>query len=343
MVSLFREVCPCEVFQRTDGSYEAQPNVWGWEHGSNLLFIDQPMQVGFSYDEAVNVTTNLCSGNINYEPKSRPEDGPTWSVLNATLLSGLEDRTQNSTVIAASTAWHFLQGFLSAFPQYNPGQHFNSTAIKPTGISLFTESYSGQYGPTFADYFEDQNELRHTGMIPTNSTLRIKLATLRIFNGLVDVFIQSPSMLSFVHDNSYDLRLIDQTAYLNLLSGFRAPNGCEAQIKRCDEQLLQSDRSGETRKFDDTSSAACARATAACDSVIEELFTRLGRSLYDIHVKPPSSFPSYAYLEHLNSTVQESIRARINYSKTNPIVHRAFASSRWPPHKAMLKLTDFSW
>ena len=50
MVGLFAEVGPCEVIQQSDGSYGTQPRLCGWDRSSNILFIDQPTQAGFSYD-----------------------------------------------------------------------------------------------------------------------------------------------------------------------------------------------------------------------------------------------------------------------------------------------------
>ncbi|KAH5604125.1 hypothetical protein HBI26_061140 [Parastagonospora nodorum] len=53
---LFEEICPCEILQLPNGSYSTRPRVWGWDRSSNLLFIDQPTQIGFSYDEFMNKT-----------------------------------------------------------------------------------------------------------------------------------------------------------------------------------------------------------------------------------------------------------------------------------------------
>ncbi|KAF2690181.1 carboxypeptidase S1 [Lentithecium fluviatile CBS 122367] len=328
MIGLFREAGPCEVVQLPDGSYGTQPNIWGWDRSSNLLFIDQPTQVGFSYDEAVNVTVNIRHRDIVYGPQPLPLGVPAWAVLNGTYSTGNEDHTENSTVIAASAAWHFLQGFLSAFPRYNPGQHPNLTVTEPTGVHLFAESYGGQYGPTFADYFEDQNERRRSGEISANNTLEIKLATLGIINGLVDMLIQMPFTASFVFNNTYGLQAIDQTKYLNLLSDFKAPDGCQERVKRCRERMRVRDPEGQGEKFDDATSFVCAKASDACYKLLGAVIEQSGQNPYDIRVEPTSSFPNYAYLEYLNSAdVQRSIGAKVNYTETSSVVYNAFGET----------------
>ncbi|KAF7164724.1 hypothetical protein CNMCM6106_001136 [Aspergillus hiratsukae] len=46
MVGLFQELGPCLVNEYGNGTYH---NPWGWSRNSSLLFVDQPVDVGFSY------------------------------------------------------------------------------------------------------------------------------------------------------------------------------------------------------------------------------------------------------------------------------------------------------
>jgi cathepsin A (carboxypeptidase C) len=48
MVGLFQEIGPCLVNEHGDGTL---PNPWSWSRNSSLLFVDQPVDVGFSYIE----------------------------------------------------------------------------------------------------------------------------------------------------------------------------------------------------------------------------------------------------------------------------------------------------
>ncbi|KAK5005024.1 hypothetical protein LTR60_006380, partial [Cryomyces antarcticus] len=178
MIGLFEENGPCEVVQMADGSYGTQSRMWGWDRSSNMLYIDQPAQVGFSYDSLTNASYDLLEQTFTYPPAAVPAGRPAYSFLNGTFSSNNAWATANTTEIAAHAVWHFLQGFLSAFPQYNPGTRPNTTQVQPAGIHLFAESYGGKYGPVFANLFQDQNLRRSNGSLPRNSTLEIKLESL---------------------------------------------------------------------------------------------------------------------------------------------------------------------
>ncbi|KAF2261604.1 alpha/beta-hydrolase [Lojkania enalia] len=325
MIGLFREAGPCEVVQLQDGSYGTQASMWGWDRSSNLLFIDQPTQTGFSYDEVVNASVNIVNGAKSDPAPLSPGSAP-WATLNGTFSSGDAVNTQNTSRIAASASWHFLQGFLAAFPQYNPGKHPNSTETEPAGVNLFAESYGGQYGPTFAEFFETQNARRLSGDLPRNSTLEIKLASLGIINGLVDELIQAPSFPMFAYNNTYGIRVIDQTTQLNALSDFNAPGGCKELINQCRDKMKTEDPLGEGD--DPDTNEACFNALRSCNSLFIGLLDGSGRNVYDIRVHNPSSFPSYAYLEYLNTdSVLRSIGAIVNFTESSLDVWGQFAQT----------------
>lgn len=46
MVGLFQEIGPCLINEHGNGTV---PNPWSWSQNSSLLFVDQPVDVGFSY------------------------------------------------------------------------------------------------------------------------------------------------------------------------------------------------------------------------------------------------------------------------------------------------------
>lgn len=128
MVGLFNEVGPCEVVQMNDGSYGTQSRMWGWDRSSNMLFIDQPNQVGFSYDTATNASYDLFSNEI-FEPEMAETELPTFLNLDGTFSTANSNEREpwsassNTTEIAASATWHFC----------NLGcQHFHNT-ILPSG------------------------------------------------------------------------------------------------------------------------------------------------------------------------------------------------------------------
>jgi carboxypeptidase C (cathepsin A) len=98
MIGLFQELGPCRI---TNDSSDVVLNPWSWNTNSNLMFIDQPVGVGFSH------------GTL--------EVGRSYQ--------------------AAADVWSFLQIFFS-------DERFSSLAERD--LAIWTESYGGHYGPTFA-------------------------------------------------------------------------------------------------------------------------------------------------------------------------------------------------
>ncbi|KAF2866923.1 Alpha/Beta hydrolase protein [Massariosphaeria phaeospora] len=329
MTGLFREMGPCEVIQLQDGTYGTEPMTWGWDRSSNLLFIDQPTQTGFSFDDAVNGSLNLIDGSHG-DPQTVPTGLPTWAVLNGTFASGHKSSTQNTSIIAASASWHFLQSFLAVFPQYNPGVRQNSTTTEPTGIHLFTQSYGGQYGPAFAQHFEDQNAKRARGDVSYNNTLEINLVSLGIINGLVDSLIQVPFWPRFAFNNTHGIQAIDQTAQLNALSDFRASGFCKDMILNCRTMMEKSDPKGEGDEG--PTNAACMRARDECAKILSASIGSSNRSPYDIRIVEPNPIPSHAMSEYLNQAdVLASIGAKVNFTDSSSEVYAAFRDTNSKP------------
>jgi len=252
-----------------------------------------------------------------------PDNGagtPAYAFMNGTFGSGDPLSTSNTTDISARAAWHFLQTFLSAFPQYNPGVQPNSSNISTTGINLFAESYGGTYGPTFANYFEEQNRKRENGTIPKNSTLEIKLTSLGIVNGLIDSLIQDYYYATFAYNNTYGIQTISQTDELNLIESYN--NECSKDTIQCRTIANASDPEGEGDS--QQANMACQTALYSCNSLMSP-FERSNLSVYDVRVDNPSPDPPNAYIEYLNSaSVQKAIGARVNYTTSSNAVFNAF-------------------
>lgn len=320
MVGLFQEMGPCELVRLPNGTYATQPRLWGWDRSSNLLFIDQPTQTGFSFDERVNASVDLGKDypfmlESREDVQDLPSDAPAWRFLNGTFASGRWVNTQNSTAIAARACWHFLQGFLSAFPQYNPGTRPNTTVIEPSGVNLFLESYGGLYGPTFADFFEDQNDRRRNGLL-SGSSLEIRLDSVGIVNGILDTLTASISVANFTRSNTYGIAAIDLVTYQNTMSAINSDGGCRALVSRCRSISSVADPEG-----------ICSDALDACNRAGFIVYDKANKSPYDIRFSPRFG-PGGAIQEYLNdANVMQAIGAQVNFTQTSMAVFQAFSES----------------
>ncbi|MCJ1418966.1 hypothetical protein MMC32_005317 [Xylographa parallela] len=326
MVGLFQESGPCEVVEIANGQLGTQPRDWGWDRSSNVLYIDQPNQVGFSYDVLANGSLNLLNAAVSFPPSDTPPNQPAYTFLNGTFSSNDYQHTANTSKIAAYAVWHMLQGFLGAFPQYNPGLRPNSSQTSVTSINLFAESYGGKYGPIFATVWEQQNNARQNGSISKNNTLEIRLSSLGILQGCVDDLVQGRFYPIFANNNTYGIQSYSTIDELNAANSYLSADGCQQQILACRNAVNSMD------PLDDgditTVNQICQAAEENCNNNVIGPYEASGRDFYDISQMTPDPFPPSTYLEYLNSAdVQSSIGAVINYTETSVPVATAFLST----------------
>ena len=192
MIGLLTENGPCMI---NDDSNSTTINPWSWNNEVNMLYIDQPNQVGFSYDIPSNGTTDESQIMIQDFTDGVPEQNNTF--YGGKFPSQNPNNTANGTTNAARAMWHFAQTWLQEFPAYKP----NNSAI-----SMFTESYGGRYGPAFAAFFEEQNERIANDLIADEGEgFIIHLDTLGNVNGCIDLLIQEPSYTEFAYNNTYGI------------------------------------------------------------------------------------------------------------------------------------------
>ena len=99
---------PCYV---AADSKNTRLNPWSWNSEVNMLYIDQPVQTGFSYDRLVNGTIDETRSPYTVNVTG---SAATASSLNSTLLAGVFSSqdpasTANTTLTAAEAAWNFMQ------------------------------------------------------------------------------------------------------------------------------------------------------------------------------------------------------------------------------------------
>ncbi|KAG7123480.1 Carboxypeptidase S1 A like protein [Verticillium longisporum] len=318
LFGMFNGVGPCEIIEAGLDQYDTLASEWGWDRASNMLFIDQPNQVGFSYDTPTNGTLNILNNTRTTPPRGPIDDLPPHLFLNGTFSSLNPANTPNTTEDAAMAVWHMLQGFLSVFPQYNPPKQ------AALGVNLFAESYGGKYGPVFSDVWERQNAKRLNNTIPRNSTLEIHLAALGIVNGCIDDEIQAPYYPSFAVNNTYGFEGINSVRANLANASFNANGGCRDLLRQCRtaQSVYDPASSGNVHSVNEI----CSQAYTTCYRSVIEPFSESGRSFYDISQPAREAFPSNIYIEYANTPAfQEAIGAVTNFSSYSLEVLSAFS------------------
>ncbi|KAI4243335.1 MAG: hypothetical protein L6R40_003507 [Gallowayella cf. fulva] len=294
LIGLFQELGPCNVTE----DLESMVNPYSWSEVSNMLFISQPLGVGFSYSESEPGSLNPFTGeveNSTYGVSGR------WPVINATEL--------DTTDLSAIATWHVLQGFLANLPQLD-----SKVGAATKTFNLWTESYGGHYGPAFFNYFYEQNELIRNG---TANGTELIFDTLGIGNGILDLYTQAPYYPEFTQYNSYGIQLVNETVYNYMKFACNMPlYGCLAQVEYC----RQVNRSTEVGQL------YCAQATDQCRTNVEEPYYVFGgRGVYDIRHPYDDPTPPRYFNDYLNkANVQNALGVNLNYTQSNNDVSYAF-------------------
>ena len=93
-----------------------------------MLFLSQPVGVGFSYSEANPGSVDPFFGQY-LNASEAPVTG-RFPFINATDI--------DTTDLAAAAAWEIIQGFYGALPSLDSN-------VTSTEFNLATESYGGEY------------------------------------------------------------------------------------------------------------------------------------------------------------------------------------------------------
>ncbi|GAB1199423.1 hypothetical protein APSETT444_008772 [Aspergillus pseudonomiae] len=285
-MGLLEELGPCSV---ASDSKTTILNPWSWNNEVNLLFLDQPMQVGFSYDVATNgtlvvdynaVESTIVPGDFSTEI---PESNFTHRV--GTFASQEFSQTANSSALAAHALWHFAQTWFFEFPHYKPVDD---------RISLWTESYGGHYGPAIFGFFQEQNERITTGTAEKGAQY-LHLDTLGIVNGLIDAVVQGESYITIGYNNTYGLEIFNQSLYDSLMHEWARPGGCRDRAIACQAALKDWDSTVEKGNI----SEICKDIDLDCEGG--------GTARY----------------QELNSVLQ-ALGVPVNFTEAAPVVHKQF-------------------
>jgi carboxypeptidase C (cathepsin A) len=293
MIGLFQELGPCGI------GPDLKPfnNPYSWSNASNMLFIDQPTDVGFSY--SIPIPGYSDGSTIVQLPNATcPDYAQTYGTCG-TYSKPDHTLTANSTEGAAPGMWKTLQGFMGAFPQYSRN-----------GFSFTTESYGGHYGPVFNAYFLEQNAKNISG------AHKIELENVLIGNGWFDPLVQYQAYYNYsvYPGNTYDYDPYNDTVKAEWYNNMYGPGNCYDRTVQCYETGINS---------------VCASADDFCYSKVENLYDIYsGRDEYDMRELTPDPFPYGYFADYLNlPDVQKAIGAFQNFSQSSSTVSAAFGNT----------------
>ncbi|KAK2599802.1 hypothetical protein N8I77_011526 [Diaporthe amygdali] len=321
LMGLLEENGPCFIGPDSKSTYL---NPWSWNNEVNVLYIDQPNQVGFSYDIATNGTSVAGGPDAYYQSETI-----TWNSTDQAPEANLTSRhgtfasqkplnTANTTALAAHALWHFAQTWFFEFPYYKP--HDNR-------ISLWAESYGGHYGPGFFGFFQQQNDKIANGSINEKDAHYLHLDTLGIVNGLIDVAVQGESLITYPFNNSYGVQIFNQSLHDGLLYNWTRPDGCRDQVKACQDAM-----EGHGPVFlsleDKNLSQICSDMDPGCQGLgAANLYQESipGAGWYDVtHPKNDPFPPPYMYGYLTEESVLAALGVPVNFSETSGAVQQTF-------------------
>ncbi|KAF1851112.1 alpha/beta-hydrolase [Cucurbitaria berberidis CBS 394.84] len=313
MLGLLRENGPCYVNADSNSTY--LNNDWAWNNEVNMLYLDQPVQVGMSYDTLTNITTNIDTGAVKVADFSSGVPAQNNSFYVGTYASQNFNLTTRGTENSARALWHFAQVWFQEFPQHKPNDN---------RISIATESYGGRYGPAFAAYFQEQNERIENGTWDEQGqTHLLHLDTLLIINGCIDRYVQWPAYPTMAFNNSYGIKTINESRHAEVIDSLYRKGGCLDQIEVCRNLSLVYDPSNQG--FNESVNDVCEEAETFCSQKIRDPYFDADRNYYDISVPTAASFPPPWYAGWLNQPhVQQGLGIPINWTQSNSAVSRAF-------------------
>ncbi|KXH43587.1 serine carboxypeptidase [Colletotrichum nymphaeae SA-01] len=315
MPGLFNENGPCYI---NPDSNSTRPSEWSWNNKVNMLYIDQPVQVGFSYDSLRNVTRNLLGSTQTLNASSSiPAQNATFQT--GTLASGGRNTTSFGSRNAAIALWHFSQVWFQEFPGYHPNDD---------RISIATQSYGGRYGPAFAAYFQEQNEKIANGTWEGTEGEKyiLNLDTLLIVNGCIDRQVQWPSYPEMAFNNTYGIQTVNETVYQGMIDAYYAEGGCRDRIDACRgiSAVYDPDNIG----INTTVNSVCQDAETYCTENVRDPYLDVsGRDYYDVTQIDPTLFPPPFTAGYLNQPyVQSALGVPLNWTGSSSASSSAFRS-----------------
>ncbi|KAH7128376.1 Alpha/Beta hydrolase protein [Dendryphion nanum] len=276
-------------------------NPWSWNNKVNMLYVDQPVQTGFSFDKKVPSMLDLLTGLIT------PANGSTLS--NGTSVYGLlpsQDGTSvaNTTDNAAHILWKFSQIWLQEFREHKSSDD---------RVSIWGNSYGGHWVPAAVEHFQSQNEKIQNGRLNGICAKKIRLDTLGVTNGCVDLAIEGQYYPEFAFNNTYGFQAYSEDVYKDAKNNFTKPGGCRDMVDKC--HVLAKESDPHNVGTNDTVNKACADASMYCFESVQGAYELSGRNVFDLALEKPAIFPPDYIVGYLNQGwVQNHLGVPLNFS-----------------------------
>ncbi|KAI4599776.1 hypothetical protein KJ359_001512 [Pestalotiopsis sp. 9143b] len=298
---------PCRV--QADGNSTVL-NPYSWNNRVNMLYIDQPVQTGYSYDVATPGVIDGLTGDIY--------PGDTWTgPLNVTAVEGVFasqdlNRTVATTAVAAEAIWEFLQLWMTEFQQY-----------QRDSINVWSQSYGGHYAPAIANLLHTRSK----ACKKSRRGLEIAVDTVGIISGFTDFATYAASYPGFALNNTYGIEAYPAEVAASAAANYSAPGGCRDLIDEC--RALTPNGYRDQYGANDTVTEACGAAFAFCWAYVYSAYDAVsGRDPFDIgHLTPISFPPPYVYGYLNNDWVMEALGAEVNYTSNSNPTQSAFSVS----------------
>ncbi|RDA85724.1 hypothetical protein CP532_5939 [Ophiocordyceps camponoti-leonardi (nom. inval.)] len=290
MAGVFAENGPCRI----DKNLKQTPNPDSWNKKYNMLYLDQPMHVGYSHDVPTPGVMDLKTGDIT--PNVSPEEVARQDnkLLRPGVFSSQDPAaTVNTTLTAARHFWNFMQVF---------SKHAATEHPSDGTLSIWAESFGGHFSPVFARFTQDQNNRVARGRLP--DSMPLKLSTVGIMNGCVDTETEALSKAEFAFNaNTYGIQQISEAERDEARASFEQKDGCRDQLRKCEALGEAQDVAYEGNNQE--VSQVCSAAEEFCFEATGGAYFNqtVKRSTFDItQCSVGGDFLSESFLEYLNQT-----------------------------------------
>jgi carboxypeptidase C (cathepsin A) len=304
-------------------------NPYAWNQHVNMLYIDQPVGTGFSYDTLINSTKDLLSAGLGvtaftaYGPDNSSIPSENKTFIYGTFSDQELLRSTNNSMNAARLLWRFAQAWFVDFPGYR---------TQDKRISFWGNSYGGYWVPFSAGYFQEQNVRIQKGEI--EGTV-LPIDTIGWTNGCTDMLYQAEWYPDMAYNNTYELQVLSEETYRQAKASWTSPGGCKDQILACRE--LGDAHDPESIGHNSVVNEACVQATLTCaqSMILGPWTASTNRSAFDIsHIEPDPEPPSHLIGFFNRQWVQRELGTPVNFTANSDVTSYNFFYGTGDPARA---------